>query len=136
MAIVPRTMAPEKPDPGVFGNEFGRSYGVVAPHDRFTSIAVGQGLHAYMQGGWLAILPFMFLSGIFYRLAWGFVAEGRSAPVAALYAASAFQIATSVGTIWPLGFLGGVKALVLTMAVLLIASAAGYAFARPRKVHA
>ena len=58
-SAVPRFIWPSKPNPGTYGNEFGRAYGLIAQKDYVTSISVSQPLHAYMFGGWILLILFV-----------------------------------------------------------------------------
>lgn len=121
-APIPRAVDPEKPDPGLYGNEFGRFYGLIALDDTSTSISVSQPLFNYLQAGWLGVVLLGFLYGLGYRLL-EYVVFSNSANVPVLeglYALFAFSVGASTGTIWPLGFLGLVKQMALFLAIIFV----------------
>jgi hypothetical protein len=117
---VPRMLVPDKPNPGTFGNEFGRAYGMIAQNDLVTSIAVGAPLHAYMSGGWLLLALFCLGSGMGYAVVERLLTFVRNPVSEGIYASICFTVATSVGTIWPLGFLGLCKSLVISIGTLSV----------------
>jgi len=119
---IPRALLPDKPNPGTFGNEFGRAYGLVRPNDSVTSIAVSQPLHFYMQSSWLGVLILMPLSGVLYRALECLVLGARSVVMNGLYGSMAFSIAASIGTILPLGLVGLVKTTLVSLIFLTLAS--------------
>jgi hypothetical protein len=121
-APVPRALAPDKPNPGSFGNEFGRAYGMIAQNDLETSIAVSAPLHAYMEGGWPFLVMFCFLSVMGYSALERVLTHERGPVAEGVYASVCFSVATSIGTIWPLGFVGLCKSLTVSLGVLALAS--------------
>src|SRR5205823_5446124 len=91
--FVPRALFPEKPNPGTFGNQFGRAYGFIQPVDFQTSVAVTQVGEAYINGGWLVLLIVMPIVGSIYRLLNDYLAVRCEDPIAlAVYATSAVSI--------------------------------------------
>ena len=131
-SAVPRFIWPSKPNPGTYGNEFGRAYGLIAQKDYVTSISVSQPLHAYMFGGWILLILFCLFSGLMYGLLERLLSSRRNIVIEAVYAYYAFSIATSIGTIWPLGFLGLCKNLLFSLAILWAASVLAGGLSRGR----
>lgn len=126
----PRSIYPSKPDPGTYGNEFGRLFGLVRATDDYTSIAVSQPLHAYLEGGWLLVSFAGLMSGFLYRCFAEFLLGKEPRIRRVLLASFAFATATSIGTIWPLGFAGMVKAMALTIICMSVAGGAAGALVR------
>lgn len=112
--VVPRALYPDKPDPGRFGNDFGRAYGFIDASNYRTAIAVTQPGEVYLNGGWLGILIGMPLLGGLYRLVSDYLRARSSDPgVLALYATAATGLMLGLETIVALGFVGVVKTTVL-----------------------
>jgi hypothetical protein len=120
-AFVPRAFMPSKPDPGAFGNEFGRKFGILHPDDRITSIAVTTVGEFYLSFGVLGILLLMPLCGAVYRaIDHVLSARDRSPAVLAMYSVAAWPLVQSPGTIFALGSMGLIKLLAFYATVLLI----------------
>lgn len=118
-APIPRAALPSKPDPGLYGNEFGRRYRLIQPWDRATSIAISQPLELYLMGNWAAVLMGMLVIGYVYSLLDVVFLRRRDSPAAlGVYAALAFSFMTSVGVIFAHGFVGLVKQLVIVLICL------------------
>jgi hypothetical protein len=122
-AAIPRLMWKQKPNPGNFGNSFGRAYGLIAANDLQTSVAVGVPTHAYMRGGWLGVLILMLLAGAMYKRVNSLMLTSGSTTIDAVKAAISFRVMISIGTILPLGFIGLLKSLLVTFGILLAVGA-------------
>lgn len=111
----------------------GRHYGLISPTDTFTSIAVAQPLHGYIHYGLVGLILMSLICGFTYRLLSAFILEpstSAAGPGLCLYCFHAFALATSVGTIWLLGFMGLVKAVTLLTLLLVVAAMVGRVLAR------
>jgi hypothetical protein len=123
--LVPRSILPNKPDPGVFGNEFGRKFGVLSPNDRITSIAVTTVGESYLAFGVLGVLLVMPLCGVIYRaLDALFDARDRNSSVLAIYSVVAWPLVQSPGTIFALGLMGVMKLTSFYILIFFLADAA------------
>lgn len=132
---IPRAIYPDKPEPGQFGNDFGRAYGFIAPSDFRTAIAVTQPGEMYLNGGWLALVLGMVLLGSAYRLVAEYLSARRADPgVLAVYATAASGLVLGMETIMALGFVGVVKTAVLFALAIALAGRIARPSARLRPV--
>jgi hypothetical protein len=128
-AFIPRFLAPDKVDPGTFGNEFGRTYTIIAANDYGSSISATQVGEAYLNFGMLGLFVMMPLLGGAYRFLNDLLAERRTEPVVlAFYAALAWPLISSQETIMANGLTGIIKLLMVFTAVVAAVSVA-YSYA-------
>lgn len=119
LGFVPRALYPAKEDPGLFGNEFGRTHGLVQPHDRVTSISTTQPGELYLNFGWLGVVLLMPVVGGAYRLLSEYLRERRKEPAAlALYAVIAWQVIGAQEVLLALGPVSIFKALLVDVFAL------------------
>lgn len=122
-SVVPRALAPGKFDPGLFGNDFGRAYGLLGASDRKTSIAITQFGELYLDFGLVGVVVGMCIVGGFYRLLADYFAGRRSEPLAlAVYAVAAWDVINLQESIVAVGLFGLIK---LMLFLLLVLAAAG-----------
>jgi hypothetical protein len=121
--FIPRALDPSRGDPGNFGNEFGRSFGIVPSNDFSTSISATQPGELYLNYGILGVILFMPFVGGAYRLLGDYCGERRrDAASLAFYAVLAWPIASSQETILSNGLTGIFKALIaLALIVAVVA---------------
>jgi hypothetical protein len=111
--FVPRFLWPQKSDPGLFGNEFGRAYGILRPDDFVTSIAPTEVADVVVRGGFTSLLVVMPLLGFAYGLLSYALRRRWDSPVAlALYAVAAWSIFYEHGVSVALGVTGTLKLLI------------------------
>lgn len=109
-APVPRVLLPHKPDPGLYGNAFGRAYGFVSPQDHVTSINVSHPLGLLLDFGVLGVLIGMPIVGVGFRVVeTTFRRRGEHLGVTVVYVMVLWVLATSPGTTPALGLLGALK---------------------------
>jgi hypothetical protein len=121
-AFVPRAALPAKSDPGLFGNQFGREFGILQENDYITSIAPTEVSELYLIAGVLGVIALMPLVGIAYRLISDVLGARARSPVAlALYSATAWSLLHEHGVVIALGLVGTIKTL-LVVGVLLVVS--------------
>jgi hypothetical protein len=119
-AFVPRVALPGKPDPGLFGNQFGREFGILRENDYITSIAPTEVSELYLIAGVLGVIALMPLVGIAYRLISDVLGGRRRSPVAlALYSVTAWSLINEHGVVIGLGLVGTIKTL-LVLGILLV----------------
>jgi hypothetical protein len=117
--FVPRAFYPAKADPGRFGNEFGRAYGLVANNDRRTSIAFPEYAEFYLNFGVLGMVLGMAVIGAFLRLVGDYFIGRKDDPAAlAVYATAAWELVNGQESIVAVGLFGVVK-LMLVLGLLL-----------------
>jgi hypothetical protein len=123
--FVPRAIYPQRGDPGQFGNEFGRSFGIVPPNNRSTSISATQPGEMYLNFGWLGIVLVMpFVGGAYRLLGDYFAGRGRDPVVLGFYGVLAWPIASSQETIVANGLTGIFKSVIALGLILAIISRA------------
>jgi hypothetical protein len=121
--LLPRAILPSKGDPGLFGNEFGRTYGLNAPTNHITSIAVTQPGELYMNYAVLGVL-IMLAVGAVYRSIGDYLGDRGDDPASlAIYAALSWPILSSHETILASGLAGVLKMLVAFALALALAIA-------------
>jgi hypothetical protein len=121
--VVPRAILHSKADPGKFGNEFGRTYGLNTSNNYITSIAVTQPGELYMSFGVLGVL-LMLVVGAAYRGIGDYLgARGDDPGVLAIYAALSWPILSSHEVILANGLVGVLKILVAFSVALGLAIA-------------
>jgi hypothetical protein len=108
-AAVPRAVHPEKADPGLFGNEFGRAYGILAPSDRITGITVTQPGELYLNFGLLGILLGMPLIGAVYRTVDVLFRQRSHPAVLAVFAIVVWNFLNGSESILAVGVVGVLK---------------------------
>jgi hypothetical protein len=122
--FVPRALFPKKPDPGVFGNEFGQAFGLTfGPTSQGgTSVATGQPTELYLNFGMLGVIFGMPLVGALYRLMNDYLRTRQGdRGVLALYAVLAWPIIGGQEVILAVGLFGVIKAaILLTLSLLLL----------------
>jgi hypothetical protein len=122
-SFVPRAIAPNKVDPGTFGNLYGRDYGLISNKDYTTSIATPPADEFYFNYGIPGVLIGMFLLGGAYRLIADYLADRRANPVAlGVYAMLALPLVESQESIIAQGLFGVIKlglVLVILLAVII-----------------
>jgi hypothetical protein len=122
-SFVPRALAPNKVDPGTFGNLYGRTYGLLSNKDFRTSIATPPVDEFYFNFEIPGVLIGMFLLGGVYRLISDYLAGRRANPlVLAVYALLAWPLVESQETIIAQGLFGAIKlgvVLVIILAVMI-----------------
>lgn len=91
--ITPRAVWPGKPDPGKFGNTFGRAYGINGDRDYSTGIPVPHFLEAWFAAGWMGLFPIMLLVGVAFRAIDTVMSNRRTSPE---------MLATYAWLAWPL----------------------------------
>lgn len=125
-AFVPRALIPNKVDPGRFGNEFGRKYGIIAPNNYVTSVAISEPGELYMSVGWLGLAIGMFVIGSIYRLLDDLLRNRwRTAGTAAVYSVILWPLIQSQGTIFAQGLMGCLKLLVVLFGICGLVAAFG-----------
>lgn len=108
--FIPRAVFHEKSDPGLFGNEFGRAYGIVAPSDRITSIAIGQVTDFYLNFAMVGVVIGMPLLGGLYRLINDIFSGRKTNPVTvAIYAVCLWPLISGMEIIVVTGVFGVLK---------------------------
>jgi hypothetical protein len=123
-AVVPRAIAPGKQDPGAFGNEFGRAYGILAPFNTTTSIAISQPGELFLSFGWLGVLAGMAVLGAVFRGLNDYFADRDSEPVTlALYSVAALPLINGLESIVAVGLIGLLKTLFVMMVLIWAANA-------------
>jgi hypothetical protein len=121
-AVVPRAIAPGKQDPGAFGNEFGRAYGILAPFNTTTSVAISQPGELFLSFGWLGVVAGMAVLGAVFRGLNDYFADRHSEPVTlALYSVAALPLINGLESIVSVGVIGLLKTL-FVMIVLIWAA--------------
>jgi hypothetical protein len=121
--LLPRALDEDKPDPGVFGNEFGRAYGILVPSNDKTSIAVTQFGEMQLSFGLTGIVVGMLLVGAIYRLIGDYFGGRTSDPVAlAVYAVSAWNVINLQEAILAVGLFGLIKLMVFLLLALAVAN--------------
>lgn len=122
-AVLPRFVAPDKPDPGLFGNEVGRVSGMISPTDHVTSINFAQPFEFFLTLGWLGAAVGMAGIGAIYRLISDLTTARRRNPlVLALYATSALDLTLSLGVIVAQGLVGEIRVMAVYGVVLFFLS--------------
>lgn len=108
-AVVPRAAYPTKADPGLFGNEFGRAYGIISPNDRITGITVTHPGELYLNFGLLGILLGMPLIGAVYRAIDGLFRQRNHPGVLAVFAIVLWEFLNGSESILAVGVFGPLK---------------------------
>ena len=122
-AAVPRALVPEKEDPALYGNEFGRSHASISSRDYITAITPLQFGELYLNFGLIGIILGMPIVGAVYRLYGDFLRDRRNTPmVLALYAVLAWPIISAHEAILAVGVVGMAKVIALDLLVLLLVS--------------
>jgi hypothetical protein len=117
-SLVPRAILRSKEDPGLFGHEFGSTYGLLSARNVNTSVAVTQPGELYMNFGVLGML-LMIAVGAVYRAIGDYLAARGDDPAAlAIYAGLAWPILSSQETILASGLTGVLKILVAFTVVM------------------
>jgi O-antigen/teichoic acid export membrane protein len=120
-AWIPRFVLPDKPDPGLFGNEFGRAFGIIQPADRITSISVTQVGEMFLNYGLTAVVVGMGLVGCLYRLIDEVLRERRKDPASlVLFAILAWPLVMANETVVALGLFGAFRLLLLFACLLFL----------------
>jgi hypothetical protein len=132
-AFVPRVILHHKVDPGAYGNEFGRRFGLVSASNYVVSVAATQPGDLYMNFGWLGVVLLMPLVGGAYRFIADYLdARSRDPAALAIYAVISWPLVSIHENILAMGVLGVVKLMfmycIVLAAVVTVWSPAG----RPR----
>ncbi len=123
-SLLPRAIIPSKPDPGVFGNAFGRTYHFTAQDDLRTSVTIGQPLEAYWNYGPVGVIVIMSIVGALYaRLVPLLLRAASPVRTRGLYGANLFLLATSPGTILADGFATFAKTVLIQAIAIWIVAA-------------
>jgi hypothetical protein len=121
--LLPRAILPSKADPGLFGNEFGRTYGLNTPNNYITSIAVTQPGELYMNYGVLGVLLMLAVGAAYRSIADYLGARGDDPGILAIYAALSWPILSSQEVILASGLAGVLKMLAAFSVTLALAIA-------------
>jgi hypothetical protein len=133
-AAVPRALAPDKHDPGQFGNEFGRAYSIVPFFNFTTAIAISQPGELFLGFGWLGVVVGMAVLGALYRGLNDYLGARDSDPAAlAVYSISAVPLVNGLESIVAVGLIGLLKTLVVTLLLLWAAIALAERLSRLRR---
>lgn len=120
-AFLPRAIAPGKPDPGTFGNEFGRNYALVNSSDYRTAVTLVPAAELYMNYRLPGIVIGMFFVGALYRLLGIYFAGRRThAGALAVYAISAWPLINAQESILAGGLMGTIKTMAVLAFVLIL----------------
>jgi hypothetical protein len=123
-AVVPRAIAPGKQDPGAFGNEFGRAYGMLAPFNTTTAVAISQPGELFLSFGWLGVVAGMAVLGAVFRGLNDYFADRHSEPVTlALYSVAALPLINGLEGIVAVGVIGLLKTLFVMIVLIWAANA-------------
>jgi hypothetical protein len=124
-------------DPGVFGNEFGRKFGILSPDDHVTSVAIGEPGEFYINFGLIGVFLAMPLIGAVYWWLADVLRNRSDQPVVlAIYAVAAWPIVQSQGTITAQGLMGVLKLVaVLSLVVAAVNGPARVIASRMRGVN-
>lgn len=121
--LLPRALAPNKPDPGAFAHEFGDALGVTAPGDTRTSVTVTPLGELYFNYRLTGVLVGMFLLGAMYRVIGAFFeSRQRDAVTLAIYAALSWPLINAQEAIIAGGLVGIIKAMAVLVVVLITAA--------------
>jgi hypothetical protein len=121
--LVPRFLYPDKYNPGQFGNEFGRSYGITYSGNFDTSIAISQPGELLLNFGVLGVLLGMPLVGGVYRILADFLSGRRgNFLILALYGTLAWELLSGQEVIIAHGLAGVIKAVVVVLLVTVAVS--------------
>lgn len=117
--FVPRAVVPNKVDPGQYGNEFGRHYGIIDSGDFGSSISVSQPGEFYLDLGLMGVILLAPLAGALYRLVGDYLAGRKDDPAGlAIYAVVAWPILSGYEVILANGWQQVVKTtLVYTLVI-------------------
>jgi hypothetical protein len=119
--LLPRAIAPNKPDPGAFANEFGQSLSITAPGDLRSSVTVTPLAELYFNYRLVGIIIGMFLIGGVYRVLGDyFIARKTEIVSLAIYAASAWPLINAQEAIIAGGLIGTLKRMAVLAIVLVI----------------
>jgi hypothetical protein len=129
--LVPRAILQSKADPGSFGNEFGRTYGLNTPDNYTTSMAVTQPGELYMNFGVLGMLLMLAVGGLYRAIAEYLVGRGDDPVALAIYAALAWPLLQSHEVILASGLVGVLK----TLVTLSVGLGLAIALATPRRAY-
>jgi hypothetical protein len=120
--VVPRAVDPQKFDPGLFGNQFGRSYRFLPPDNYQTSIAITQFGEFYVPFGVVGMVVGMVVIGGIYRLMADYFHRRRSDPVAlAVFSVVAWDLINLQESIVAVGVFGLLKLMIFLLLVLAAA---------------
>jgi hypothetical protein len=121
--LIPRAVDPQKFDPGLFGNQFGRAYGFLPPDNYQTSIAITQFGEFYLPFGVIGTIVGMMAIGAIYRLLADYLHRRRSDPVAlAVFSVVAWDLINLQESIVAVGVLGLLKLLVFLLLAMALAT--------------
>jgi O-antigen/teichoic acid export membrane protein len=117
--FIPRVFFAAKSDPALYGNNFGRSYGILRGDDYITSVAPTQIVEGYIVSGWPGIFVLLACVGFGYRLISDSLRRRTSSAFSlSLYAMTAWGLFQGEGEVAALGLVAVVKSL-LAFAIIL-----------------
>ena len=132
-ALLPRAVAPNKPNPGSYGNEFAQTFAVAAPGPATTSVAVPHVAELYLSYRVAGIILGMFIIGSVYRLLGDYLIGRKTDPLTlAVYATLAWVLVNSQEAIVAGSVLGIFKLATVLVIALLAASRLQHVWAKPR----
>lgn len=115
--LLPRFVAPNKPDPGRYANEFAQRFAVASPGPTTTSVSIPNAAELYLNYRILGIVFGMFAIGAVYRMISQYFIGRCDSPIAlAVYAVAAWPLINSQESV----IAGGVLGMIKFMAVLAI----------------
>jgi len=119
-AAIPRAILKSKYDPGQYGNQFGRAYGLLYERDFITSVSVTQPGDLYLGFGLLGLFIGMPIVGALYRALNDYLRPRSWSPAyLAIYSVMAWPLVIGHETILALG-LAGVARSIIVYALLII----------------
>jgi hypothetical protein len=121
--VIPRALDPQKFDPGLFGNQFGREYGFLPPDNFETSIAITQFGEFYLPFGVIGMVVGMVAIGGIYRLMADYLHRRWSDPVAlAVFSVVAWDLINLQESIVAVGVFGLLKLMVFLLLAMALAT--------------
>jgi hypothetical protein len=132
-SLLPRAIAPNKPNPGRYGNEFAQRFAITAPGPTTSSVAVPHVAELYLSYRVAGIILGMFIIGSVYRLLGEYLIGRKTDPLAlAVYATIAWGLVNSQEAIVASSVLGILKVVTVLVIALLVTSRLQNVWAKPR----
>jgi uncharacterized membrane protein len=132
-AFLPRAIAPTKPNPGRYANEFAQTFAIAAPGPTTTSVSIPHVAELYLNYRLAGIVMGMFIIGSVYRLMANYFLGRRTDAVAlAVYAVAAWPLVNSQESVIAGGVLGLMKFMVVLAITLLVISRVQHMWSRGR----